>query len=204
MHRTPVHSLHHHFSFVGISMHPHTVTESWFGSHFKELSAPLQQLHRAGGTLEGNVTFSYGKGLAGALGKRIAKRMGVSALPSTCPFRVEIEHTPTAMIWRRLFNDSVVCESIFEPSGSFDHGYWVEKTGAVQVELGVRLVDGAWHWDCRRVLVHGIVLASILRPVVMAHKRIENGAYCFSVEFRHPWLGSLFSYQGITALTVDS
>ena len=185
-------------------MNQQTLTETWFGPHFQTLHPQLQALHRQGGVLRGEVNFTYGSGIAGLLGKRIAKRMGVADLTSPSAFRVEIQHTHEAMIWRRIFNDSVVCESAFEPKGSYEDGYWIEKTGAVQVELGVRLTDKAWHWDCRRVLLHGIPLPSIIRPVVRAHKRIEEGIYCFSVEFSHPWLGKLFSYEGKTMMDLQA
>lgn len=180
-----------------------TITESWFGPSFDQLHPDLQAIHRFGGKLSGKVSLHYGKGIAGFLGKRIAKRMGVAALKSPSDFEVFIEHNQYAMTWRRIFDSTAVCESMFVPVGEFPAGYWIEKTGAVSVELGVRVEYGAWHWDCRRVLLHGVALPGFMRPVVKAHKRIEGGKYCFSVEFSHPWLGVLFGYEGVTALRLN-
>src|SRR5690349_20256630 len=51
------------------------IVEEWFGSGFAELHPLLQLLHRKGGVLRGPVEVSFGQGLAGVVGRRLASRL---------------------------------------------------------------------------------------------------------------------------------
>ena len=80
------------------SIDSNTVT-AWFGEMFFELHPGLQSLHRHGGVLKGKIQLNFGKGLAGVLGKRIARKLGVPLQPgaritsrnSACRQGIELE-----------------------------------------------------------------------------------------------------------------
>ena len=51
------------------------IVRDWFDSDFSDLDPLLQKLHVVGGELTGNIDISYGSGLAGLIGKRLAKKL---------------------------------------------------------------------------------------------------------------------------------
>jgi hypothetical protein len=169
---------------------------TWFGAHFTELHPLLQRLHREGAELTGEVEVRYGRGLAGLLGRRLARSLGLPADNQRCEMRVEIRHAAACLFWNRRFAGGQRMNSTFVPHGHFPDGYWLESTGMLSLELGVHIVDGGWHWQQRRMLFLGRPLPGWLLPRSNASKRIENGQYRFSVTFTLPWLGLLFSYAG--------
>ncbi|AHK17635.1 DUF4166 domain-containing protein [Thalassolituus oleivorans] len=58
--------------------------------------------------------------------------------------------------------------------------------------LGERLL-----WRCLKVNFLGFSIPRWLIPKTNAYKTIENGKYCFHVEFSLPIIGTLVSYQGL-------
>lgn len=54
---------------------PNELVKNWFGGQFNDLHPLLQQLHTDGGSLTGDIDIAYGKGLAGIIGGRLAKKM---------------------------------------------------------------------------------------------------------------------------------
>ena len=169
---------------------------TWFGEHFTELHPLLQHLHREGGGLAGEVELRYGQGLAGLLGRRLAKKLGLPAASQRCEMHVDIRHSAACLYWNRRFAGGQSMNSTFVPHGHFPDGYWLESTGKLSLELAVEIRDGGWHWQQRRMLFLGRPLPSWLLPRSQAYKHIENGQYRFSVSFTLPGLGLLFSYTG--------
>lgn len=53
------------------------IVRNWFGGQFDNLHPLLQKLHTGGGTLRGAVSIVYGDGLAGLIGRRLAKTLHV-------------------------------------------------------------------------------------------------------------------------------
>lgn len=172
-------------------------TERWFGEGFQRLHPRLRELHRHGGVLEGPVTVVFGDGLAGRIGRRLAKRMGLPTSAGTTPLRVDIHSDQRALHWSRTFGDAQAMHSRFEPVGAWPQGYWLEDTGPVRLALDVVVDDGGWRWRPRATWVHGVRMPLAWMPRVDAGKRIDaDGAYAFRVEVVLPWLGMALRYAG--------
>jgi hypothetical protein len=175
---------------------PNVLVKNWFGDKFSNLHPLLQKLHTEGGRLIGDVEISYGKGLAGVIGVRLAKKM---SLPSegTHQLVVSISHDIDGLHWDRCFNNQVLVKSLFKPVGHVEDGYWIETTGPLSMKLTVDINDGGWFWRCLKVNFLGFSIPRWLIPKTNAYKTIENGKYCFHVEFSLPIIGTLVSYQGL-------
>lgn len=171
------------------------IVENWFGSSFKELSPELQKLHRQGGKLSGRVNIQFGSGLAGMLGKRIARKLGIP-LEDSSNLSVEIFHDKNELHWNRTFNSAQKMESVFKPVGTHKEGYWLEKTGALHLKLTVEIKDGGWYWKCLGYKVFGVPLPVWLFPGSKAYKLVEDRNYRFYVGFFAPFIGKLLSYEG--------
>lgn len=172
----------------------------WFGSDFVRLHPLLQRLHLHGGVLEGEVELSYGRGLAGLIGRRLGRRLGLPAQPGRVSLRVEINHDARGLHWNRLFAGTRRMNSLFVPHGRFPDGLWSETSGPVTLRLGVQIRDGGWHWQPRAMRLHGLPLPLWLLPRSHAYKQIVTTdlgpRYRFAVSFSLPLLGQLLGYAG--------
>jgi hypothetical protein len=177
-----------------------SIAEEWFGSQFSELHPLLQDLHRNSGTLVGQIELSFGQGLAGVIGKRVAARLGVPTVAGRHVFEVSIYSESGVLHWVRTFDGQSRFHSRFEPVGRHPEGYWVERSGPVALHLGVQIVAGGWHWIHKRTRIFGIPVPKAILPAAVASKSIEQGLYRFSVEVSAPVLGKLFGYSGMLAL----
>ena len=177
------------------------LVENWFGDRFSELHPLLQQLHIKGGNLQGRVNISYGRGLAGILGRRVAKRM---KLPDAGIHQllVSISHDDVYLYWSRQFNNKQLVRSMFKPIGKIGNGYWIETTGPLSIKLTVDIKNGGWYWRCLDMTFLGCPIPIWLVPRSNAYKIIENGRYRFYVGFSLPVFGALVTYDGI--LDADS
>lgn len=177
-----------------------TLVETWFGSSFTDLHPLLQRLHREGGVLSGPVQVSFGEGVAGFVGKRLALRLGVPAVAGTHALRVNIRSEAGVLHWGRSFNGQSEFSSKFRPVGHHPSGHWVEQSGRLSLSLGVEVKGGAWHWQHRRTTLFGMPIPKRLMPTTLASKGIEGERYRFSVEVRAPGLGKVLAYSGRLAL----
>jgi Domain of unknown function (DUF4166) len=180
----------------------------WFGSKFVNLHPLLQALHLQGGQLEGEVYITYGRGLAGWLGRRLASKLGLPSGVAQTRLQVNIAHHDGVLHWDRRFGmvegaDHWMC-SRFEPVGHWPDGYWLERTGALNIELGVDVVNGAWHWKPRAFKLFGMPLPAAFMISSHASKRVEVGHYVFEVHMSAPVLGMLLQYCGSLAPKVNS
>ena len=171
------------------------VTE-WFGSNFDELHPMLQELHRHGGELIGNVNLEFGTGLSGKIGRKLAVKLGLPSESGAHDFKVMISHKNGSLHWSRQFNLKHEMLSVFTPNGHYPTGYWAETTGKLSLILGVKIIDGGWHWEQRKIKFMGVPMPSWLFPSSHAYKRINDGMYEFSVTFNLPIIGKLLSYNG--------
>jgi hypothetical protein len=172
------------------------LVERWFGAGFTQLHPLLQQLHRQGGRLHGQVDLHFGNGLAGLVGARLATRLGIPTTRNQVAFEVEIHSDADNLHWNRCFADGAQLRSTFQPRDSWPQGHWLETTGPLSLALAVDIHQGGWYWRPLKAWLHGIPVPLWLLPRTQAHKRIENGQYHFYVGFSLPLLGTLFSYSG--------
>lgn len=184
---------------------PHNAAMHWFGPDFARLHPLLQALHRDGGTLGGPIAISTGRGLAGIIGRRLARRLGIPIDRARRGFRVEIVHEARQMQWRRRFDDGSEMRSVFRPVGRYPDGHWLESTGPVRMRLGVDLDGGGWRWRLLGVQLGRLRLPLFLFPRTDAYKRIESGEvhaegggerYRFAVAFSMFPFGELLRYEG--------
>jgi len=168
----------------------------WFGQDFHTLHPLLQYLHRQGGELSGDVTVSYGTGLAGIIGKRIGKKLGIPQKSGRITFKVSINHSDEYLYWNRVFDNQMPMNSIFQPIGHYPDGTWRETTGKVVLELGVKIVNGGWFWVQKKVSIAGISVPKWLMPNTTAYKTVEQGQYHFVVSISLPLLGKAVGYEG--------
>lgn len=170
--------------------------ENWFGSGFDDLDPLIQNLHRNGGRLQGKVELQFGNGLAGIIGRRLAKKVGLPTAEGEKELEVEIKNENGSLFWSRQFDKENKMISIFTPTGNYPSGYWRENTGVIAMDLGVRVIEGGWYWQQRAIWFKSIRLPLWLFPSSHAYKKIVDGKYQFSVNFSLPVIGKLLSYSG--------
>lgn len=173
-----------------------TLVSGWFGPRFDALHPLLQRLHREGGVLSGDVDLAFGHGVAGWLGRRLARRMGLPLQGGRVSLEVRISHTDSALVWARRFGAAHDMVSLFEPVGRWPQGHWLERTGALHMRLTVDVREGGWHWRVLGARLHGLPFPVSLLPRSHAYKRVEGDAYRFEVAFVAPLLGTLLRYGG--------
>ncbi|MDX1452584.1 MAG: DUF4166 domain-containing protein [Oleiphilaceae bacterium] len=172
------------------------LVKNWFGDQFFDLHPLLQKLHVQGGRLKGEVNLYYGSGLAGIIGKRLARKMNLPG-EGVQQLQVDISHSDDGLHWGRCFNNQKSVVSLFKPVGNVTNGYWVETTGPLTMHLTVEIIDGGWYWKCLQLRFAGLPVPVWLMPKTRAYKKIEQDQYSFLVEFSLPYLGHLVSYQGL-------
>ena len=174
---------------------PSPIVKNWFAEDFSKLAPELQDLHQHGGKLLGKVDVVLGKGLAGVIGKRLQKKLNLPAV-GTNDLCVTISHSDVGLHWDRKFNNTTEMKSTFEPINTIKDGYWIEKTGPLQMKLTVDIKDHGWYWRCLSFSLFGVPLPVWLFPKSKAYKYIEEGGYKFYVGFEAPVIGLLLSYSG--------
>jgi hypothetical protein len=189
-------SRHTRYGTSSLSAHENAVTR-WFGTHFDDLHPLLRELHRRGGTLHGDVDIQFGTGVAGWLGRRMARRIGIPTCSARMPFEVRISHTHDALQWDRRFGADQWMESTFTPRGTWPDGCWIECTGAVTLRLRIEVIDGGWYWRCVGARLGRMPLPLWLLPTTRAYKAVRAGKYVFHVGLALPALGKLLSYEGV-------
>lgn len=169
----------------------------WFGEGFGGLHPLLQALHCGSGDLSGEVSLQFGAGLAGVVGRRLVRRLGIPESAGPHHLNVEIGHDAANLQWNRCFDRACHVRSSFRPKGHWPDGYWIENTGPLELKLAVDVVQGGWHWRTVAVRLHGVRVPLWLIPRSSAYKRIEDDRYRFFVGFSLPMLGEVFSYSGL-------
>jgi len=176
------------------------IVRNWFGEEFNQLHPKIQLLHTNGGELVGNIRLQYGAGIAGIVGKRLGKKLGLPSEAGEHNLRVIIAHDESRMQWIREFSDTKMISS-FYPVGNFPDGYWREVTGNLELRLGVSTEGGAWQWLQQKTLVRKIPIPLLFLPKVHAYKKVLNNQYEFSVQVNFKLLGTLVSYGGVLELS---
>jgi hypothetical protein len=172
------------------------IVEDWFGPAFTQLHPLLQELHRRGGVLSGPLDVRYGRGLSGWLGRRLARRLGITSNGESNRLEVTIFSDERALHWNRRFNACSEFKSTFIPSGRFPRGHWVEANGGIRLRLAVEIMNRGWHWRHIATHLHGIPVPRLLAPRTRAYKEIDGDCYRFHVEIGLPILGLLLAYGG--------
>ena len=172
------------------------LVENWFGEEFSNLHPLIQRLHINGGTLSGDIQLTYGTGLAGLVGKRLGVKLGLPETNGEHNLTVDISHNNGQLVWSRDFSGQQII-STFTPSGRHPDGYWIEKTGSIELHLGVDVKEGGWFWVQRKMLWMGIQIPRLLYPKTTAYKKVVNGKYEFGVELSYRFFGTFVSYNGL-------
>jgi len=172
------------------------LVKNWFGDKFNELHPLLQKLHTNGGKLTGKVNIQYGNGIAGIIGKRLAKKMNLPE-EGAHQLQVDINHSDDGLHWGRCFNSQASVVSLFKPVGDITNGHWIETTGPLTMHLTVDVFEGGWYWKCLSLSFKRLPLPLWLIPKSKAYKTIEDGQYRFHVQFSLPVLGTLVAYHGL-------
>jgi hypothetical protein len=110
---------------------------------------------------------------------------------------VTVSSDASGLLWSRQFNEGKAFISRFEPVGHFPDGYWIERSGTLQLQLGVEIHDGAWHWVQRQLSWRGWILPAPCMPRTIASKSVCDGRYVFSVVIAFPLLGTVLAYRGV-------
>ena len=173
-----------------------SIVSRWFGNAFSQLHPRLQQLHLEGGVLSGKVNIQYGVGLAGFIGRRLGKKLGLFGAADLTPLVVTISHDKDCLYWNRVFGGNSEMTSTFSPVGVYPQGRWIETTGVIAIEMEVDIRDQGWYWKPVAYKVWGVTMPSFLFPISNAYKKIVDESYHFSVDFSFPLLGSLLRYSG--------
>jgi hypothetical protein len=179
-----------------IETHRPAVVETWFGDAFTQLHPLLQELHRSGGSLYGTVEVHLGTGLAGWVGRRLARKLGVPPHDGTASMRVDIYSSEAGLHWNRTFNETSRFISTFTPTGRYPSGHWWESSGLLRLKLSVSIDNGGWVWQPTGGRLGRIPFPVWLLPRTVASKRIDHGHYQFKVEIGLPLLGPVLSYGG--------
>jgi len=174
---------------------PNTV-QAWFGSAFGELHPLLQRLHSEGGVLSGPVQVSFGRGVAGFIGKRLAAKLGVPTTGRANELQVFIHSGPGTLHWNRKFNGQAEFKSTFVPVGRYPAGHWIESSGLVRLRLQVAVVGGGWRWVHAGTRIGGVPLPRWLMPRTTACKEVVDDVYRFHVEVAFPVVGTVMMYSG--------
>jgi Domain of unknown function (DUF4166) len=173
----------------------------WFGRDFAQLHPLLQQLHREGGRLSGQVMVDVPSGVRGLVGRRLASRLGIPAQRGWHSLEVTISHRDGVLHWDRCFDGRVRVASQFAPVGNRGNGCWVEATGPLRIALTVDVVDGGWYWRALSVRFMNVPVPIGLFPKSQAYKTIVGDRYRFFVGFAVPMLGTVLSYGGDLSLS---
>jgi hypothetical protein len=170
--------------------------QQWFGPKFSELHPLLQKVHLHGAQLGGVVDIHIPKGIAGAIGRRLATKLGVPVVGGQHQLTVTISHRADGMHWDRCFDGANYMRSIFRPVGTWPEGYWLEDTGPLKMRLTVDIKEGGWYWKCVEIRIFGLLLPLWLFPNSKAFKAIEDDRYKFYVGFSLPLIGTFLAYSG--------
>lgn len=173
-----------------------SAVESWFGGGFARLHPALQALHRDGGRLEGCVRFRIGRGLAGVIGRRAMRRLGIDPGAPEHRLFVDIRHEDGALRWARRFGTAPEAVSWFRPVGRWPAGHWEEQAGPLTLSLAVDTDGGGWQWRQVGCRFQGLPVPAWLAPRIEAGKRIEADGYRFDVAIRLPLLGEILAWGG--------
>lgn len=176
-------------------MTENSIVKDWFGRQFAQLHPKLQHLHLYGGMLTGEIQLNTGKGLAGVIGRRLAKKLGIPQCEH-CKLKVNIFHSVEGLHWHRQFGNDCQMQSLFIPVGYKGNGFWIEKTGPLKMFLDIDIIDYGWHWRCLKFQFYRLPLPVWLFPKSVAYKTIVNDEYRFVVRFSMPLIGELLCYQG--------
>jgi Domain of unknown function (DUF4166) len=178
-----------------------SIVSDWLGEEFFTLHPLLQSLHLHGGHLSGNIQVTVPRGIAGVIGMRLAKKLGVPTNGSTHQLDVTIAHQNGCLLWNRCFDQVNWMKSTFVPIGTKANGYWLEQTGPLSMKLNVDTRDGGWYWCCLSMRLHNVPLPLFLMPRTLAYKKIEDNKYRFYVGFSLPLIGTVLSYSGLLVLS---
>ena len=103
------------------------LVEAWFGEAFAALDPRLRALHQRGGTLRGDVEVAFGRGIAGAIGRRIARRLGVPTTSGAHALDVDIRSARIHTLGADVVDTFYVTSAAGGPITDEEHRHEIER-----------------------------------------------------------------------------
>lgn len=176
------------------SLEKNNLLHTHMGDEFFKLSPFLQKLHSGKNVAQGKVTVKNGVGFAWLL----CRLMRFPKAASQVLLRVDCEHKPDQIIWKRLF-DKHQMNSVFYQQGED----LVEHLNGMRLYVKAVEINGALHYHFHKAKFLGLPVPSFLAPKVLAYEMDVDGKCHFTVEVTMFLLGKVISYSGVLALMTE-
>lgn len=171
---------------------PATLYQRVMGGDFDRLSSPVARFHRLAGpqVLHGQVQV---QAPASLLGRVLAWGLGAPQQAGQGAIRFELDATPGAEVWTRIFPTRTMRSTLREAPGFVE-----EHMGAARLLFGLSAVEGG-RLEMRLVRMRflGLPCPRWLQPAIVARETGQgDDELHFEVQATVPWIGRVVAYQG--------
>lgn len=171
---------------------PATLYQRVMGGDFDRLASPVARFHRLAGpqVLHGQVQV---QAPASLLGRVLAWGLGAPQQAGHGAIRFELDATPAAEVWTRIFPMRTMRSTLREAPGFVE-----EHMGAARLRFGLSAVEGG-RLEMRlvRMCFLGIPCPRWLQPAIVARETGQgDDELHFDVQASVPWIGRVVAYQG--------
>lgn len=174
---------------------PRSVYERVMGeADFARLDAPVQAFHRLAGRheLAGEVRVEAPDW---ALGRLIARRMGLPTERAQGPLRFGLDATPLREQWTRHFP-----RAVFRSELEAGEGVVIERMGPLRLFFALEVSDGRLVMQLRRAKLWGLPCPGWALPQVIAEESGRGERLHFLVRAAMPLVGRFTGYTGFLVL----
>lgn len=179
---------------------PATLYQRVMGVDFDLLSSPVARFHRLAGAqvLHGQVQV---QAPASLLGRVLAWGLGAPQQAGQGAIRFELDATPGAEVWTRIFPTRTMRSTLREAPGFVE-----EHMGAARLLFGLTAVEGG-RLEMRLVRMRflGIPCPRWLQPAIVARETGQGDDQLhFDVQATVPWIGRVVAYRGHLQVPADA
>lgn len=170
---------------------PATLYQRVMGVDFDRLSSPVARFHRLAGqqVLHGQVQV---QAPASLLGRVLAWGLGAPQRAGQGAIRFELDATPGAEVWTRIFPTRTMRSTLREAPG-----FVVEHMGAARLLFELQAVEGGrLEMRLQRMRFLGIPCPRWLQPAIVARETGQGEELHFDVQASVPWVGQVVGYRG--------
>lgn len=179
---------------------PATLYQRVMGGDFDRLSSPVARFHRLAGqqVLHGQVQVLAPASL---LGRVLAWGLGAPQQAGQGAIRFELDATPGAEVWTRIFPTRTMRSTLREAPG-----FVVEHMGAARLLFVLQAVEGGrLEMRLQRMSFLGIPCPRWLQPAIVARETGQgDDELHFDVQATVPWVGRVVAYQGHLQVPADA